>query len=167
MKRSPFEITFDRAFDEVIQGCASVRLERGEGTWLVPEMIEAYKTLHRLGVAHSAEAWLEGKVVGGLYGVTLGQVFFGESMFTRRPEASKCAFVTLVGALERWGFSLIDCQLHTHHLERFGARYISREAYLSLLSSLVQRETSAPSDWSRERAANGAADKVRSETDSI
>ena len=147
MKRSPFRITFDRAFDEVIQSCASVRLERGEGTWLVPEMIKAYKLLHRLGFAHSVETWWEGELVGGLYGVALGRVFFGESMFSTRPEASKCGLVALVERLLEWGFGLIDCQLHTHHLERFGARHIAREAFISLLSRLIAQGPDAPRSW--------------------
>ncbi len=147
MRRSPFHITLDHAFGEVIEMCSRVRVERGEGTWLVPEMIEAYKTLHGLGLAHSVETWLEGRLVGGLYGVALGRVFYGESMFMVEPEASKCAFVELVKRLEEWEFGLIDCQLHTHHLERFGARHISRASFLPMLSRLIREPSAAPRSW--------------------
>ncbi len=149
MKKMVFSITFDTAFDQVIEQCAQVRIERGEGTWLVPEMIEAYKVLHSLGLAHSAETWMGGRLVGGLYGVALGRVFFGESMFSLEPDASKSAFVTLMRHLEEWGFALIDCQLHTAHLERFGARHISRQRFLSLLNRLIREPTSAPRIWAQ------------------
>jgi leucyl/phenylalanyl-tRNA--protein transferase len=137
VRKGRFTVTFDRDFGGVIRACAAVRRRQGEGTWLVPEMILAYSRLHELGYAHSVESWFEGRLVGGLYGVALGRVFFGESMFTTMPDASKVAFVHLVDRLAAWGFEMIDCQVTTHHLQRFGAREISRSDFLSRLRRAV------------------------------
>lgn len=136
-----FQITLDRAFEQVIRECANVRIESGQGTWLVEEMIEAYILLHHAGYAHSAEAWQDGKLAGGLYGVSLGTAFFGESMFARVSNASKAAFVTLVRRLETWGFDLIDCQVRTEHLVRLGAVEIPRREFLKRLEKSLAGPT--------------------------
>ncbi len=117
-----FVVTLDTAFGRVIRGCATVSRAGAPGTWITPAMLAAYETLFELGFAHSAEAWQDGELVGGVYGVALGAGFFGESMFTLRPDASKVAFVTLVRQLADWRFDFVDCQVRTPHLERFGAR---------------------------------------------
>lgn len=142
-----FRVTLDQAFWDVIQQCAMVKRREGEGTWIVPEMVEAYHHLHRLGYAHSVESWLGGQLAGGLYGVALGRVFFGESMFTRKTDASKVAFVHLVDLLRRMKFVLIDCQVTTAHLKRFGAREIPRKEFLEYLATAT-RETREPVSWS-------------------
>ncbi len=132
MRRQEFELSFDLAFESVIEGCASGRQDH-RGAWLVPEMIEAYTRLHHLGLAHSVEAWRNGELVGGIYGLALGRVFFGESMFHKCPNASKAALVFLVENLRDMGFELIDCQQETAHLARFGARGIPRSEFIKLL----------------------------------
>jgi len=133
IRQKRFEITFDQAFERVIRMCASVRKERGEETWLTREMIQAYDMLFRQGWCMSVEAWVHGELVGGLYGVQIGQVFFGESMFSVMRDASKVAFVTFVSRLRDKGIRLIDCQVPTRHLAGFGAKLISREEFLALL----------------------------------
>lgn len=138
LKRGVFSFSFDTAFSQVIQGCAAPR-NGYDGTWLLPEMIEAYTALHKLGLAHSVEAWHEGRLVGGLYGVSLGSAFFGESMFFTMPDASKAAFVHLVRTLSRFNFTLIDCQQETHHLMRFGAKAVPREDFMLLLASALEK----------------------------
>ncbi|MGZ5050728.1 MAG: leucyl/phenylalanyl-tRNA--protein transferase [Methylobacter sp.] len=132
LRKNVFSVTFDQAFDEVMKACAAPR-KGADGTWITDEMNEAYNRLHKAGFAHSAEAWVDGKLVGGLYGVALGQAFFGESMFHTETDASKVAFVTLVQQLKGWGYQLIDCQVHTKHLESFGAEEIDRDAFIALL----------------------------------
>ncbi len=144
LAKNPFDITFDTAFDRVIESCAQVRLEQNEGTWLSDDMIHAYSLLHRMGHAHSAEAWENGALAGGLYGLAIGRVFFGESMFHRVSNASKAAFVALVSQLREWDFALVDCQVVTRHLLSFGARTISRREFLSRLSVLVRQPSKAP-----------------------
>jgi len=134
LKKGIFQVTMDRAFREVMERCAMVRRGKGEGTWIMPEMIEAYCRLHQMGYAHSVESWYEGELVGGLYGVTLGRIFFGESMFTEKTDASKVAFVHLVQLLDQWDFELIDCQVTTSHLQSFGAREIARSDFLARLA---------------------------------
>ncbi len=146
LKKKVFRITFDRAFHNVIRQCADIRARRGEGTWLVPEMIEAYYGLHLQGYAHSVESWIDGELVGGLYGVAMGRVFFGESMFSLRSDASKVALVQLIGWLRQWGYELIDCQVKTEHLRRFGAREIPRPIFLTLVMQGVDRKPS-PLAW--------------------
>ena len=141
LRRASFEVTLDTCFPRVIEACAATPRGRGEGTWITEEMRAAYLRLHHLGFAHSAEAWSGGELAGGLYGVALGACFFGESMFTHRPDASKVAFATLVRQLERWGFELIDCQMHTEHLARFGARDWPRARFLRHLRRALRRET--------------------------
>lgn len=132
LRKNVFSVTFDQAFDEVMKACAAPR-KNADGTWITDEMNAAYNRLHKAGYAHSVEAWLDGKLVGGLYGVALGQTFFGESMFHTETDASKVAFVTLVQQLKNWGYRLIDCQVHTKHLESFGAEEIDRDAFIALL----------------------------------
>jgi len=136
MRNTRFELRADTAFDEVIEGCRQPR--RGESdTWISAEMAAAYAALHRAGFAHSVEAWLDGDLVGGLYGVALGRAFFGESMFTRVSNASKIALVALARQLEQWGFGVIDCQMNTAHLASFGAREIPRAEFTRRLRELV------------------------------
>jgi leucyl/phenylalanyl-tRNA--protein transferase len=132
LRNKPFEVTFDRAFERVMRACAEPRAD-GLGTWITEEMVAAYVELHRLGHAHSAECWLEGELVGGLYGLAIGRVFFGESMFARRTDASKVAFAHLVRHLRAWGFGLIDCQVGTEHLLSLGAHGIPRADFEALL----------------------------------
>jgi leucyl/phenylalanyl-tRNA---protein transferase len=135
LKKGTFEITFDRAFDEVVRSCSKAPRRGQQGTWLGMHMQRAYSELHRLGYAHAAEAWQAGRLVGGLYGVAIGRVFCGESMFAHESNASKAAFITLVEALKQKGFGLIDCQVHTDHLESLGAREIPRVDFLALLTA--------------------------------
>ncbi|MGR9116298.1 MAG: leucyl/phenylalanyl-tRNA--protein transferase [Gammaproteobacteria bacterium] len=125
LRRSLFTVTYDKAFNRVIESCAAPR-PGSSGTWITEEMKQAYNTLHRMGLAHSAEAWIDGELVGGLYGIAIGQVFFGESMFHKITDASKVVFVTLAEHLKKWNFQLIDCQVQTQHLFSLGAEEISR-----------------------------------------
>ncbi|MEE8164288.1 MAG: leucyl/phenylalanyl-tRNA--protein transferase [Myxococcota bacterium] len=141
MRRRPYELALDTAFAKVIRACAQVPRPGQDGTWITDDMIEAYEELHRQGFAHSVEAWEDGELVGGLYGVSLGHCFFGESMFTLRSDASKIAFVSLVEQLERWRIDLIDCQVHTEHLERFGAVEWPRARFLDRLAERLEHET--------------------------
>ncbi len=136
-----FEVRFDSAFDEVIRHCAAVRRPGQRGTWITGAMIRAYGTLHEMGFAHSAEAWHEGQLVGGLYGVSLGAAFFGESMFAQRPNASKAAFVHLVRQLQTWEFQFVDCQVYTEHLARFGATAWPRARFLDALTEALALPT--------------------------
>jgi leucyl/phenylalanyl-tRNA---protein transferase len=138
IKRGEFVLTLDTAFDRVIAECARVRRETGEGTWIVKEMRAAYGALHRSGFAHSVEAWQDGKLAGGLYGVALGRAFFGESMFARASNASKAALAGLVAFLIKADFELIDCQVTTGHLQRMGAREIPRKRYLQELARALE-----------------------------
>lgn len=136
LKKSDYQIRADHRFSEVMQACAAPRKGQA-GTWIHPEMIAAYTTLHEMKFAHSVEMWVDGELVGGLYGIALGQIFFGESMFSRTPNASKIAFVHLVKQVQEWGFGLIDCQVKTNHLASLGAREIPRAAFAQYLSELI------------------------------
>jgi len=136
-----FEVRLDGAFEAVVRGCARAPRFGQRGTWITDEMIEAYGRLFELGYAHSAEAWSGGELVGGLYGVSLGGCFFGESMFATRADASKVAFAALVAQLERWEFDLIDCQVYTEHLARFGATEWPRARFLSALEKSLAKPT--------------------------
>ncbi len=138
IKQKRFHITADTAFSKVIKACASVKRKNNEGTWIVDEMIKAYSLLHEAGFAHSIEAWYKGRLAGGLYGVSLGRCFFGESMFTLVSNASKAAFARLVKHLERFSFDLIDCQVPTQHLINFGAREIPRNLFLEQLEDSLK-----------------------------
>lgn len=145
IRNRAYEIRFDSAFTQVMQGCARPRRDQG-GTWITPVMIDAYTRLHQRGIAHSAETWVEGELVGGLYGVALGRVFYGESMFSNVTDASKLAFVHLVWQLKRWGFGMIDCQMKTAHLASLGAREIARAEFIRAVYDLIQY-SSAPMCW--------------------
>ena len=134
-------MTFDRVFDEVITACAQVPREGQSGTWITPEMQEAYITLHGLGYAHSVETWFEGKLVGGLYGVSLGKAFFGESMFHHKTDASKVALAVLVEKLKSWGFHFVDSQMTTDHMHHLGAEEIPRRIFLKRLQSALRHST--------------------------
>jgi leucyl/phenylalanyl-tRNA--protein transferase len=164
LHRKKFVVTLDTVFRDVMQQCAEPRCtgmykcrERqdaesdrddrtGHGTWITPEMIEAYCVLHERGLAHSVESWLDGKLVGGLYGVALGSAFFGESMFSRATDASKVAFVQLVRQLAAWGFDFIDCQLPSAHLSSLGAVEIRRQEFLERLEPALQ-QPGRPGHW--------------------
>jgi leucyl/phenylalanyl-tRNA--protein transferase len=146
LRTVPFRISMDASFREVIEGCASAPRKHETGTWITAEMVEAYTRLHELGYAHSVECTLEGRLVGGLYGVAPGAVFVGESMFALETDASKAAFVALVRQLRRWGIELIDAQIHTEHLERLGAEEWPRERYLAALCRAV-RSSAPPAPW--------------------
>lgn len=141
LRRKTFEVRLDTAFERVIRSCAEMPRSGEAGTWITEDMILAYVRLHELGFAHSAEAWEDGSLVGGLYGVSLGGAFFGESMFASRSDASKVAFVVLVRQLEHWNFDLIDCQMATPHLERFGSVLWPRVRFLNALADSAGRET--------------------------
>ena len=134
-----FDVSFDREFERVIKMCASVKRKGQEGTWITPEMVDAYIRLHKLGYAHSVEVYLNGKLVGGLYGVSIGRTFFGESMFHTVSNASKVGFVHLVERLKSWNFDMIDCQQSTPHMARFGAVDISRKKFLDILKKSVKK----------------------------
>ena len=141
LRRGTFRVTFDTAFGRVVDACAQTPRVGQRGTWITGEMRLAYKRLHRAGYAHSAEAWRGDRLAGGLYGVSLGGAFFGESMFAREPDASKVAFVTLARQLRTWGIDLIDCQVATAHLERFGAREWPRDRFLATHGAALERPT--------------------------
>ena len=144
-----FRVTLDTAFGEVMEGCAEPRgYEAGKdaGTWITGEMMAAYAGLAEAGYAHSVEVWEGEQLVGGLYGVALGRMFYGESMFSRRPDASKVALATLVAQLQRWGFELIDCQMSTSHLASLGAREISRAEFGRHVARLAA-QPAVPSPW--------------------
>ncbi|MDR9469296.1 leucyl/phenylalanyl-tRNA--protein transferase [Marinospirillum sp.] len=137
LKRDDFQITFDQNFPQVIHLCAQLRQNR-EGTWITPEMQAAYIELHQRGFAHSVEVWQDNELVGGLYGLALGRVFFGESMFSRVSDASKVALVALAQRLEELNFQLIDCQVYSPHLASLGAREIERDEFLRHLKQGVE-----------------------------
>jgi leucyl/phenylalanyl-tRNA--protein transferase len=141
LRRGRYRLTLDTAFDDVVRACAGVPRPGQDGTWITEEMIAAYGELFRLGFAHSVEAWEDDVLAGGVYGVSLGGAFFGESMFARRPDASKVAFATLVGRLRAWEIELVDCQVHTEHLERFGAEEWPRARFLAALEVALERPT--------------------------
>jgi len=136
IRNAGFEVRVDTAFVEVMCACAAPR-EGESGTWISPAMVAAYSRLHQAGFAHSVETWHDGRLVGGLYGVAIGRMFYGESMFSREPDASKVALVRLVRQLQQWGFGLIDCQMETAHLASMGARTMPRETFVSRLAELV------------------------------
>ena len=137
VRRHEFEIRVDTAFRDVIDSCAAMPRDGQKGTWITPAMVDAYAELHRRGIAHSVESWRDGQLCGGLYGMALGHVFFGESMFARETDASKVALVHLVALLRHQGVPLIDCQQETAHLGSFGARPIARETFAGHLTELI------------------------------
>ncbi len=137
IKRDEYRISFDEAFGRVIMHCALVKRGGEKGTWITGEMMQAYRLLHEQGYAHSVESWHGDELAGGLYGISLGRIFFGESMFATRANASKVAFATLVERLIRSGYALIDCQVKTRHLESLGAREIAGETFREILRHSV------------------------------
>ena len=135
INKGTFNVTMDTDFESVIKACATVHRKNDGDTWITGDMIDAYIGLHKSGYAHSVESWYEGELVGGLYGISLGSAFFGESMFTKKSNASKVAFALLVQQLANWRFTLIDCQIKTAHLKSFGAIEIPRSEFLKKLRS--------------------------------
>jgi leucyl/phenylalanyl-tRNA--protein transferase len=149
IKRGVYRVTMDTAFEDVVERCARIHRDEDGGTWITPEMGEAYIALHRRGRAHSVEAWgEEGELAGGLYGVALGGAFFGESMFHLAPDASKVALAALVERLKGWGFELIDCQVTTAFFKQMGAREIPREEFLRRLHRAIRKKVRAGKRWS-------------------
>ena len=136
LRHHDYAVKTDSAFVDVMRACAAPRPGQA-GTWITDEMIDAYRALHRRGLAHSVETWIDGGLAGGLYGVALGRVFYGESMFARASDASKIALAHLVRQLARWDYGMIDCQMRTAHLASFGAREIPRADFMRKLSELV------------------------------
>jgi leucyl/phenylalanyl-tRNA--protein transferase len=137
LNQKQFEITFNKAFEAVMRGCATAKRPHQESTWITEDFIEAYVALHKNGYGHSVEVWQQGELVGGLYGVALGKVFFGESMFSLVPNASKAALISLAEKLNAEGFHFIECQLYTPHLGSLGAKAVSRKEYLKMLSEAL------------------------------
>ena len=147
LRKKEYAISFDQAFNDVVLACAQPRLQQPDsGTWITDEMMSAYADLHAMGYAHSVEVWMNGDLVGGLYGIALGQMFFGESMFSFQPNGSKIALFYLVEQLKEWQYIGIDCQVHNAHLESMGAEQIPRIEFESLLSKHVNN---VPCHWLR------------------
>lgn len=142
LRQATFRVTFDQAFRDVVAGCAAPR-SYADGTWITTPMQIAYLQLYERGVAHSVEVWQDGRLVGGLYGLAMGRLFFGESMFSRMTDASKVGFVTLVERLQDSGFKLIDCQMPTQHLASFGARPIARSLFAETLARYLDQPSTA------------------------
>lgn len=141
LRRGGFSITMDQAFSEVMAACSSTPRSKETGTWITDDMLRSYARIHEIGFAHSVEVWREGELVGGLYGISIGAMFCGESMFHRVTDASKVAFVGLARQLDAWGFHFLDCQLHTPHLESLGASEIPREDFKERLAGAIWKET--------------------------
>ncbi|HTN83710.1 MAG TPA: leucyl/phenylalanyl-tRNA--protein transferase [Sorangium sp.] len=141
VRRGELEVRTDTAFADVMRACGEAPRPGQRGTWITEELIAGYTALHAAGVAHSIESWSNGELVGGLYGVSLGRMFFGESMFARAPDASKVAFATLLGNLVDWDFALVDCQVYTDHLDRFGAVEWPRREFLRALKTALDAPT--------------------------
>jgi leucyl/phenylalanyl-tRNA--protein transferase len=141
VKRRGYRVTLDSAFARVVLACADAPRADQDGTWITADMRAAYERLHELGFAHSVETWDGDELVGGIYGVSLGSAFFGESMFARADDASKVAFVRLVDQLRSWGFTLVDCQVETEHLERFGAVHVPLDRFRQDLEVALEAET--------------------------
>jgi leucyl/phenylalanyl-tRNA--protein transferase len=146
LRKQPFEVRFDNTFSEVIQACAGPRRD-ADGTWITNEMQQAYLRLHKAGYAHSIECWQDDRLVGGLYGIAIGKVFFGESMFSLVSDASKVALVYLCAHLIKWHFSMIDCQVETPHLINMGAVSIPREKFVQQLQQDIDKSF-VPGKWS-------------------
>ena len=141
LRQNLYTVSLDTAFERVIRACAEIPRSGQDGTWITPEMIDAYVGLHHMGYAHSTEAWRDGELVGGAYGISLGSVFFGESMFATESDASKVAFVSLVQQLEAWEVGLVDCQMSTPHLASFGATEWTRDMFLDALTRGIEEPT--------------------------
>ncbi|TVQ39328.1 MAG: leucyl/phenylalanyl-tRNA--protein transferase [Spirochaetaceae bacterium] len=160
LRNDPFSYRFDTRFGEVLCACRDAPRPGQQGTWITEEIMQGYTRLHRLGYAHSLEVLVDGELAGGLYGVALGRVFFGESMFARRDDASKAGFVRLAQLLHRCGYGLIDCQVYTGHLERFGAAEMRRDRFLHSLQRLVHQPTHYGSWSSMSVLETAVADKL-------
>jgi leucyl/phenylalanyl-tRNA--protein transferase len=141
LKREPYSIRLDTAFGRVIRACAETKRPGQRGTWITDDLIDGYEALFALGFAHSVEAWDGDKLVGGLYGVSLGKAFFGESMFAHAPDASKLAFAMLLAQLKAWDLRIVDCQVYTEHLARFGAEEWPRDLFLGTLREALAHDT--------------------------
>ena len=152
IRRDVFTVSLDEAFDAVTAACAEPRPSQG-GTWITAAMRDAYAELHRLGYAHSVETWQDGELVGGLYGVAIGSVFFGESMFSRVTDASKVALVHLAEKLQSWGYELIDCQIESAHLASLGSRLLPRPRFVAMVRDLCRQEPTSPG-WARASIAS-------------
>jgi leucyl/phenylalanyl-tRNA--protein transferase len=139
--QNKFQVTWDQNFEDVIKNCQKIDREDQLGTWITSKMLAAYIQLHKMGYAHSVEVWLDNELVGGLYGISLGKVFFGESMFAKVSNASKFGFISLVNQLKQKGFLLIDCQQETKHLESLGANAIKRKDFIDILNHNTIEET--------------------------
>ena len=157
IKRAPYTITLDKDFTGVIQGCSEPRKD-SDDTWITPAMQAAYIRLHHLGIAHSVEAWLGDTLVGGLYGLAIGRVFFGESMFSRATNASKIAFAHLVKQLEIWDYKLIDCQVSSDHISSLGSIDIPRQQFQKLLNELIDKQPKTHS-WTFDKDFSPALPK--------
>jgi leucyl/phenylalanyl-tRNA---protein transferase len=149
LARGTYTVRYDTAFEDVIRACKGMPRAGQDGTWITDDVEEAYVRLHAMGYAHSVESWSGGELVGGLYGVSLGRIFFGESMFTTQPNASKVALVTLAGRLAKWGFDVIDAQVPTPHTVAMGAEDWPRERFLEVLREALRHPTRRGS-WSDE-----------------
>jgi len=141
-----YEVRMDTAFEQVMRACAAPRDAQG-GTWITEDMLAAYVRLHLMGVAHSVETWHEGVLAGGLYGVDIGRMFYGESMFSRKSDASKVALIHLAAQLQQWGYGMIDCQMHTPHLASLGAREISRSEFIRHVQELTDGPDTTAARW--------------------
>lgn len=161
IRRGQLRVTADTAFEEVITACAAVPRPHQQGTWITQELRDGYLGLHELGYAHSIEAWRDDELVGGLYGVALGRTFVGESMFASEPDASKVAFTTLLGHLVLWGFRVVDCQVHTEHLARFGATMWPRHRFLADWRAAVD-EPSLMAPWTLTMTPEESLARLRS-----
>ncbi|MDD2700039.1 MAG: leucyl/phenylalanyl-tRNA--protein transferase [Sideroxydans sp.] len=150
LRRGAYQLRTDSAFEQVMRACAAPR-DGQDGTWIQEEMVQAYCELHRLGYAHSVETWMDDELVGGLYGVSIGKMFYGESMFSRRSDASKIALAHLCAQLQRWDFGMIDCQMNTAHLASLGAREIPRQTFIDEIARLTALPMQAAS-WQFETA---------------
>jgi len=148
LKKQDYEIRYDSAFREVMLACADTPRPGQDGSWIVPEILEGYCRLHAMGYAHSVETWIDGELAGGLYGVAIGRMFYGESMFHRATDASKIAFVHMVRRLQRNGYGMIDCQMHTPHLASLGAREIPRNEFAQRLAEWVESIPDSCGKWS-------------------
>ena len=152
ISQQPFDLSADRAFRDVVTGCSQPR-NYTDGTWITSAMADAYQALHHQGWAHSVEAWQDGELVGGIYGVALGRVFFGESMFSRRRDASKVVLVATARFVDALGFELIDCQVHSQHLQTMGATRVSRHDFVNRLADLIDQGP-GPGNWDKDFSAS-------------
>lgn len=159
IRRTPYEVRVDTDFLGVVRHCQHTPRPGQDGTWITEEVVRGYCTLHERGIAHSIEAYEEGRLVGGLYGVAVGRSFCGESMFAHRPDASKVAVVTLLGNLRQLGFHFVDCQVYTEHMERFGAQQWPRSTYLAALR-IAAAEPALPGPWHFPLDAQGALEAL-------